>query len=270
MHALTQILKCRSVECSHFCCAFCDSDGSEALFTVIPAVDLKDGRCVRLTQGRAADVKVYSEDPVAMAAHWVEEGGTFLHIVDLDGAFQGHPVHTEVIRRIAETVSIPCEVGGGLRTDEDIKAVLQAGAARAIIGTRAFTEPGAMQSLADRFGERLAVGIDARDGKVQVKGWVETTQVDALELARTAVAAGVRTLIYTDTAVDGMLQGVNAAAVDRLCREVSCPVVAAGGISTAADIAALRGLGHAHLEGVIVGKALYEGTVTLKELQREE
>jgi phosphoribosylformimino-5-aminoimidazole carboxamide ribotide isomerase len=233
-------------------------------------LDLKDGRCVRLTQGRAEDVKVYSEDPVAMAVHWVEHGARILHIVDLDGAFQGRPVHAPVIRRIAEAVAVPVEVGGGLRTDKDIEDVLAAGAARAIIGTRAFADPDSMRSLAGRFGGKLVVGIDARDGKVQVKGWVETTQLDALELAAVAEQAGVSTLIYTDTAVDGMLQGVNAEAVDRLCRRVSCNVIAAGGISTGADVKALKALRHTHLAGAIVGKALYEGSVTLEELQNAE
>jgi phosphoribosylformimino-5-aminoimidazole carboxamide ribotide isomerase len=234
--------------------------------TIIPAIDLKDGRCVRLRQGRADDAKVYSEDPVAMARHWAAEGASILHIVDLDGAFQGRPVHTDIIRRIAGEAGLSVEVGGGLRTDDDIDQVLQCGVARAIVGTRALAERGVLERLAGRFGERVALGIDARDGLVQVKGWVETTKRRALDLAREADRAGIRTLICTDTATDGMLGGTNAKSVGAICRAVQAQVIASGGISSPRDIQALKDLGCKNLMGAIVGKALYEGQVTLREL----
>jgi phosphoribosylformimino-5-aminoimidazole carboxamide ribotide isomerase len=235
---------------------------------VIPAIDLKSGRCVRLRQGNADEVTTYSEDPVAMAKRWAEEGAQYLHVVDLDGAFQGFPVHREVISLIVKAVSIPVEVGGGLRTDRDIELILDCGVSRAILGTRAWAEPDQLKRLVDRFGRGLAVGIDARGGRVQIKGWTETTEEEAVSLAKRADAMGVGTLIYTDTARDGMLEGVNTKAVDAICAAISCSVLASGGISSAADMKSLRGLNRPNLVGAIVGKALYEGRVTLKELEQ--
>ena len=235
-------------------------------FNILPAIDLKDGKCVRLKQGRAEDVTVYADDPVDMALTWQAEGGDILHVVDLDGAFQGRPVHARVIQRIATALTIPVEVGGGLRTDDDIQAVLDAGAARAIIGTRAFREPETLPRLAERFGEKLVVGIDARDGRVQISGWVETTDLQAVDLARQAGEVGVKTIIYTDTTRDGMLKGVNVPAMHALCQSTSCDVVASGGVSTLEDIRRLRALDCPNLVGGIVGKALYENTVTMADL----
>lgn len=237
-------------------------------FDVIPAIDLKDGRCVRLRQGKADEVTVYSEDPVEMARYWVEQGAHWLHVVDLDGAFQGHPVHQHVIRKIVNAISIPVQVGGGLRTDEDMRTMLDAGVSRAVLGTRAFADPAGLENVIQRFAAKVAVGIDARDGRVQVKGWTETTDETANALARRAESLGVQTIIYTDTATDGMLQGTNTRAVDRLCRNVSCSVIASGGISSPADLENLCSLGHENLVGAIVGKALYESRVSLQELQR--
>jgi phosphoribosylformimino-5-aminoimidazole carboxamide ribotide isomerase len=234
---------------------------------VIPAIDLKGGRCVRLRQGDAGEVTTYSEDPVAMAKHWVAEGAKYLHVIDLDGAFQGFPVHQEAISRIAKAVDIPVEVGGGLRTDRDLESILGCGVARVILGTRAWAEPEQLMRLVDRFNDKLAVGIDARHGRVQIKGWTETTEEDAVSLAKRANEMGVQTLIYTDTARDGMLKGVNAKAVDTICAAVSCSVIASGGISSAADMKALRTLGRSNLVGAIVGKALYEERVMLKDLE---
>lgn len=236
------------------------------MFTVIPAIDLKGGRCVRLRQGRADEVTAYSDDPVGMARRWEAEGAAFLHVVDLDGAFQGKPAHLGAIEQIVKAIRIPVEVGGGLRTDDDIRRMRDCGVARAIVGTRAFSERDALRRLAGEFGEALAVGIDARGGLVQVKGWVETTGVKATELAAAADAMGVRTIIYTDTATDGMLQGPNLNAMADVCRAVTCRVIASGGVSSAADVRALHALGCANLGGCIVGKALYEGAVTLGEL----
>jgi phosphoribosylformimino-5-aminoimidazole carboxamide ribotide isomerase len=234
---------------------------------VIPAIDLKGGKCVRLRQGKAEDETVYSEDPVAMAARWVAEGARYLHVVDLDGAFQGRPVHREIIGRIAQTAGVPIEVGGGLRTDEDIRAVLGLGVDRAVVGTRAWAEPDELRRLVDSFGDRLAVGIDARSGRVQVRGWTETTEASAMALAKRVAEAGVKWLIHTDTSKDGMMEGVNASAVDLICRVADCSVIASGGVSSVTDLRKLRDLNRPNLVGAIVGKALYEGRVQFKDLE---
>lgn len=233
---------------------------------IIPAIDLKGGRCVRLRQGRADDEKIYSEDPVEMARRWESEGAAYLHVVDLDGAFQGKPAHTDVIGRIVEAVKMPVEVGGGLRTDKDVGELLDVGVDRVIVGTRAISDPKALEGLVEMFGRHVAVGIDARDGLVQIRGWVETTEKKAVDLAADVDAMGVETIIYTDTATDGMLEGTNAPAMGEVCDRVNCDVIASGGISSAADIRVLKALSRENLKGAIVGKALYEGTVELKEL----
>jgi phosphoribosylformimino-5-aminoimidazole carboxamide ribotide isomerase len=235
---------------------------------IIPAIDLKGGKCVRLRQGRAAESRVYSDDPVAMAAHWVSQGAEILHVVDLDGAFQGRPVHTEVIRAVAAAVSVPVEVGGGLRTEKDIEFLLGLGVRRVILGTRAYADPDEVARLAGRFGDRLAVSIDAREGRVQIRGWVQATDKDPVALASELCALGVRTVIYTDTSVDGMLTGPNLPGTRALCAGCPCDVIASGGISSAADIRALRALNQPNLIGAIVGKALYEGNVSLPQLLR--
>ena len=234
---------------------------------ILPAIDLKDGKCVRLRQGRAEDVTVYSDDPVAQALAWLEQGAEQLHVVDLDGAFQGEPKHAEVIARIVQAIGIPVEVGGGLRTDEHIERLLRAGVARAIIGTRALDSLDSLASLVKRFGAAIAVGIDARDGYVQVKGWVETTGTRAVDLAKQVESVGVRTVIYTDTATDGMLGGPNLAAMAQMCRSVSCRIIASGGVSAPEHVTALKALGCANLYGAIVGKALYDGKTTLAAMR---
>lgn len=236
-------------------------------FTIYPAVDLKGGHCVRLLQGREDAVTVYGHDPVAMAQHWVDEGATWLHVVDLDGAFQGRSVQSELMARIIRAVRVPVQVGGGLRTDEDVTRLVDAGARRVVLGTRAWAEPDQVKALVDRYGDRVAVGIDSRGGRVQIKGWTETTDVRAVDLARQAGALGVRTLIVTDTATDGMLKGTNTTAIDEVCMAVKCHVIASGGVTAAHDVRALRALGRPGLVGAIVGKALYEGRVTLRDLQ---
>ena len=234
---------------------------------ILPAIDLKDGKCVRLRQGRAEDVTVYSDDPVAQALTWLEQGAEQLHVVDLDGAFQGEPKHAEVIARIVQAIGIPVEVGGGLRTDAHIERLLQAGVARAIIGTRALDSLDSLASLVKRFGAAITVGIDARDGYVQVKGWVETTGTRAVDLAKQVESVGVSTVIYTDTATDGMLGGPNLAAMGQMCRSVSCRIIASGGVSAPEHVTALKALGCANLYGAIVGKALYDGKTTLAAMR---
>ncbi len=237
-------------------------------FTILPAVDLMGGKCVRLRQGRADDETVYGEDPAAQAREWARQGATWLHVVDLDGAFQGKPVHLDVIGRMVEAAGIPVECGGGLRTDADLDALLSRGVSRAILGTRALERMEELAALAAKHGDRLAVGIDAREGYVQVKGWTETSRTTAVELARRAAEAGVRTIIYTDTATDGMLRGPNFVGNALLCDAVgpACRVIASGGITTADDIVRLRALEKVNLAGAIVGKALYEGRTSLAEL----
>jgi phosphoribosylformimino-5-aminoimidazole carboxamide ribotide isomerase len=238
------------------------------MFTIIPAIDIKNGRCVRLRQGRVEEMTVYSDDPVAMALRWQAEGAAFLHVVDLDGAFEKRPVHTDLVAAICRAITIPVELGGGIRTAAHIRDLLDRGLNRVILGTRACADPGSVRQLTAEFGDAIVIGIDARDGKVQVNGWVDTTEMTALDLARRMEQAGVRTLIYTDTATDGMLGGPNTEAVRALCEAVpGCRVIASGGVSEPAHAQSLASLGLENLEGAIVGKALYDGRTTLAELQ---
>jgi phosphoribosylformimino-5-aminoimidazole carboxamide ribotide isomerase len=235
---------------------------------VLPAIDLKDGQCVRLRQGRAEDVTVYGDDPSAQARDWREQGGEELHVVDLDGAFDGVPRHLEVIRSIIKAFAGPVEVGGGIRTAEALNAVLEAGAARVILGSAALDDPAFLARAVDLWGERIAVGIDARDGFVQTKGWVTTTKVKATDLAAAVAKAGVRTIIYTDTATDGMLGGPNLTQMAAICDAApTCSITASGGVSSPFDIENLKGLGRSNLTAVIVGKALYDGRTTLRDLK---
>ena len=234
---------------------------------ILPAIDLKDGKCVRLRQGRADDVTVYGDDPAQQARDWREQGGRELHVVDLDGAFAGTPRHADVIRRIIEAFGGPVEVGGGLRTPEALNAVIDAGAARAIIGSAALEDPEFLASAVELYGDRIAVGIDARNGFVQTKGWVETTQVKATDLAQAVAKAGVKTIIYTDTATDGMLGGPNLTQMAAICDAApTCSITASGGVSSPYDVENLKALERANLRAAIVGKALYDGRTTLKEM----
>jgi len=234
---------------------------------ILPAIDLQNGRCVRLRQGVASDSTVYNNDPVAQALDWKRQGAGQLHVVDLDGAFQGRPAHTEVIAAIVKAIGIPVEVGGGLRTDADVGSLLALGVARAILGTRALDDFAALERLVKKHPGRVAVGIDARNGFVQTKGWVETSATRATDLAQRVASLGDVTLIYTDTATDGMLGGPNLEALDAICASApNCPVIASGGVSAPAHVRALRELRRENLFGAIVGKALYDGKTTLAEL----
>lgn len=238
-------------------------------FTIYPAIDLKDGKCVRLRQGCADDATVYGDDPVEQVKEWVRQGAQWLHVVDLDGAFQGHPVHLELLARmVAAADGVPVQVGGGLRTDADLDAVLGCGVKRAILGTRALLRMDELAALAARYGDSLAVGIDARNGWVQIKGWTETSDTAAVDLARRVADAGIKTIIYTDTATDGMLRGPNFAGNAQLCDAVGpgCGVIASGGVANVDDIRKLRALRKDNLIGAIVGKALYEGTALMPSL----
>jgi phosphoribosylformimino-5-aminoimidazole carboxamide ribotide isomerase len=234
---------------------------------ILPAIDLKDGKCVRLRQGRAEDVTVYGDDPAAQARDWREQGGAELHVVDLDGAFAGTPRHAEVIRRIIEAFKGPVEVGGGLRSLEALAAVSEAGAERAIIGSAALEDPEFLAKAIELYGDRIAVGIDARDGFVQTKGWVETTKVKAVDLAVAVAKAGVKTIIYTDTSTDGMLGGPNLSQMAAICDAApTCQITASGGVSSPYDVENLKALERANLRAAIVGKALYDSRTTLREL----
>ena len=234
---------------------------------ILPAIDLKGGKCVRLRQGKADDVTVYGDDPASQARDWREQGGRELHVVDLDGAFAGTPKHAEVIKSIIEAFGGPVEVGGGLRNMETLAAVLEAGAARAIIGSAALEDPEFLVQAVELYGDRIAVGIDARDGFVQTKGWVETTATKAVDLAAAVAKAGVKTIIYTDTATDGMLGGPNLTQMAAICDAApTCDITASGGVSSPYDVENLTALERANLRAAIVGKALYDGRTTLREM----
>ena len=234
---------------------------------ILPAIDLKDGKCVRLRQGRAEDVTVYGDDPAAQARDWADQGGQELHVVDLDGAFAGTPKHADVIRRIIKAFGGPVEVGGGLRTPEALDAVIDAGVTRAIIGSAALEDPEFLAKAVELYGDRIAVGIDARNGFVQTKGWVETTKTLATELATAVAKLGVRTIIYTDTATDGMLGGPNLTQMAAICDAApTCQVTASGGVSSPFDVENLKALERPNLRAAIVGKALYDGRTTLREM----
>ena len=234
---------------------------------ILPAIDLKDGECVRLRQGRADDVTVYGDDPAAQAKDWADQGGQELHVVDLDGAFAGTPKHAEVIARIIKAFGGPVEVGGGIRTPEALNAVIEAGATRAIIGSAALEDPEFLTQALELYGDKIAVGIDARNGFVQTKGWVETTKTLATDLAAAVAKAGAKTIIYTDTATDGMLGGPNLTQMAAICDAApTCQITASGGVSSPFDVENLKALERPNLRAAIVGKALYDGRTTLRDM----
>ena len=236
---------------------------------IIPAIDLKDGQCVRLRQGRMEDDTVFSDNPVEMAGRWVNEGARRLHIVDLNGAFEGKPVNEKVIRDIAAAYpDLPIQLGGGVRDVETAEAYISAGVDFVIIGTMAVKEPAIVKQLGVRIPGHVYVGLDARDGLVAVDGWAEDSGVDVIELARQFENDGIEGIIYTDISRDGMMQGVNAEATARLAEAVSVPVVASGGVSTMADIERLLSYGSSGINAAIIGRALYEGSLKLAECQR--
>lgn len=237
---------------------------------ILPAIDLKDGQCVRLRQGRADDVTIYSDDPVAQAMKWREQGAEELHVVDLDGAFNGQPMHTLVIREIIRKTGMKVEVGGGIRDDRAIEHLVEAGVTRAIIGTRALENPAQLKRWIGLYGETVAVGIDARGGMVQVRGWVESSDTRATDLAKRVADWGVKTIIYTDIETDGMLGGTNLAEMAAMCDAVpGVNIIASGGVSDPAHIRALAELARPNLHGAIVGKALYDGRTTLHAMIEE-
>lgn len=235
---------------------------------LIPAIDLKDGKCVRLKQGRMDEVTVFSDDPVAMAVHWAEQGCRRLHLVDLDGAFAGEPKNAAVIRAIARAMGeVPVQVGGGIRDLATIGAYLEAGVSQAILGTRAVEDPDFLRQAADSFPGELILGLDARDGMLAVAGWDETSSVEAVSFAAEVASLPLQGIVYTDIARDGMLSGVNVEATVKLAEACELPVIASGGITSLDDIAALKmafAKSSGTLMGAITGRAIYSGTLDFR------
>lgn len=236
---------------------------------VIPAIDLKDGKCVRLKQGRMDDATTYGDDPVAMAARWVEAGARRLHLVDLNGAFEGKPINGEAVTAIARRwPELPIQIGGGIRSAETIEHYLAAGVSYVIIGTKAVKEPAFVGEMCRAFPGHVIVGLDARDGFVATDGWAEVSQVKAVDLAKRFADDGVSSIVYTDIARDGMMNGVNVEATAELAREGGLPVIASGGVTNLDDLSALVAAGEPGILGAITGRAIYEGSLDVAEGQR--
>ena len=236
---------------------------------VIPAIDLRNGLCVRLLQGRKSEVTVYNEDPIAVAQEFAAAGAEMIHVVDLDGAFnEAGSTNRWVAKRIVETVNVPVEFGGGVRLLDDAQELSDAGLARIVLGTLAVESPSLLKAFVDRFSSKICVGIDARDGRVMTRGWETATPVMAVDLARAVVDLGVERIIYTDIARDGMLSGPNLEQTLAVVRAANVRVTASGGVSSLDDIKRLRDSGEPRLDSVIVGKALYEGKFKLEEAIR--
>ena len=229
---------------------------------IIPAVDIKKGRCVRLSQGLADQETVYSDDPVAMACHWDEEGASLIHIVDLDGAFEGQPANAEIVKNIIYNSSVDIQVGGGIRNLNTIEKYINAGAYRVILGTIAQKEPEFVTKACKEFPGKIIVGIDARDGNVAIKGWVEVSNQRATDLAKKLESGGVSGYIFTDIACDGMLQGPNLKSIKEFAKNTKLPVIASGGVGKLKDIESLLTLEADGVEGIITGKALYDKKFT--------
>jgi phosphoribosylformimino-5-aminoimidazole carboxamide ribotide isomerase len=232
---------------------------------IIPAIDIKDGRCVRLFQGEMEKATVYFESPLEAARYWVREGATFVHVVDLNGAMEGRPVHMRQVAAICKETDLAVQLGGGLRSLDAVKAALDLGVARVVIGTAAYDSPQFLRALCVNFPERIAVGIDARNGKVAVKGWQETTALDAIELAKRCEGDGASQIIYTDINRDGTRAGVNFEETRKIARAVKIPIIASGGVAVLDDIRRLVSLQQDGVEGVIVGKAFYSGAFSFSD-----
>lgn len=231
---------------------------------VIPAIDIKNGKCVRLLQGRMDAETVFSDDPAAMGVRWESEGARLIHIVDLDGAVGKRPVNLETIRGIINRVNVPVQVGGGIRDIETIRMYLEQGVSRVVIGTEAIKNPDLVKNACREFSERIVVGIDAKGGKVAIEGWTQTTGVSAVDLARQFEDCGVAAINFTDIERDGMRTGPNLKETEKLASAISIPVVASGGVSSLQDIINLAPLASVGVVGVITGRALYDGSLDLK------
>ncbi|MCU1266305.1 MAG: phosphoribosylformimino-5-aminoimidazole carboxamide ribotide isomerase [Acidobacteria bacterium] len=239
---------------------------------IIPAIDLREGRCVRLTQGRKEDVKIYDSDPLVIAEQYRDSGAEWLHVVDLDGAFSDpNSRNRQVVREIVSRIKLPVQFGGGLRSLQDIEQVIELGAARVVLGTLAVESPEILEKSLQLFGSnRVVVGIDARDGRALTRGWVNDTDLAAIELAQRVARLGVERVVFTDIARDGMLTGVNVEQTCAVARESGLKVTASGGVASLADLARLRAASECGIDSIIIGKALYEGRFTLEEALREE
>lgn len=232
---------------------------------IYPAIDIKDGKCVRLLKGQFDKVTVYGDNPAEMAKKWESEGGEFIHVVDLDGAKHGHGVNAEIITEICKTVNVPVQTGGGIRTMEDIEKKLSCGVNRVIIGTSAVRNTEFVKEAVEKYGDKIVIGIDAKDGMVAVEGWEEVSEFGAVEFAKKMESLGVKTVIYTDIATDGTLAGPNVAAMREMVENTNMDIIASGGIGNIEHIKSLIPTG---VEGVIVGKALYTDSVKLSEAVR--
>ena len=236
---------------------------------LIPAIDLKDGKCVRLRQGRMEDDTVFSDDPVAIADRWVEAGARRLHLVDLNGAFAGRPVNIDVVRAIAEKhPELPIQVGGGIRDEDTVQTYIDAGVQYVIIGTKAVNSPGFVGDLCAEFPGHVIVGLDAKDGKVAIDGWSKLSKHDVIDLAQHFQDDGVEAIVYTDISRDGMMTGVNVEATLRLAQSINIPVIASGGITNLEDIRNLAEVAEEGITGAITGRAIYEGSLDFVEGQR--
>lgn len=232
---------------------------------IIPAIDLKEGKCVRLLQGDPGQQSIYSEDPMEIARQWEQQGAEFLHIIDLDGAFSGTPMHLDMIERIAQSVRVPFQVGGGIRTIEDISQVLQKGASRVILGTKAVASPLFLREACRRYQGQVLLGIDARGGFVAIEGWTRATSIKAIDFARQVSHYDLAGIVYTDIHRDGMLTGPNLVSLSELAEAIRLPLIASGGISSLADVRAVMALEPKGISGMIIGQALYTGRINLKE-----
>jgi len=230
---------------------------------IIPAVDIKNGKCVRLSQGKMDTAIVYEEDPVNAALKWQKEGAQYLHIVDLDGAFKGEPVNFVIVKKMISALKIPAEIGGGIRNIETVKKYIDIGIDRVILGTQAALSLNLLNDIVNTYKNKIVVGIDASNGKVAIEGWAKITELLAIDLARTVTELGVDTIIYTDISKDGMLKGPNFAAIKEFAEKSKANIIASGGISSIEDIKQLGRI--KGVTGAIVGKALYTGNINLKE-----
>lgn len=232
---------------------------------LIPAIDLKNGHCVRLRQGRMDDVTIFSEDPVSVAQRWADEGAERIHVVDLDGAVKGQPVNLKVVEAIASAVDVPVQIGGGIRDEDTIQRYLNAGAAYVIIGTKAINTPHFLRDVCLEYPRHIIVSLDAKDGRLALNGWAKVTHFDAIEAAQHCERDGVEAIVYTDISRDGMMAGFNVESTRALAQAVKTPVFASGGVSTLDDIRKLKEIEGDGVVGAVIGRALYEGGFSLAD-----